>query len=76
MVRGLQVLHLEVSDKDKTYTLLLGWSAENARAAENVDKGEGDKGGGSKKQGNSKKAKDKNIDDKKATSDDARRFLP
>ena len=79
MVRGLQVLHLEVSNKDQTYTLVLGWSADDAKAAEQAEKGNvgtTSKDAGPKKQGESKTAKDKNIEDKKATSEDARRFLP
>ena len=72
MVRGLQVLHVEVSDKDKSFTLLMGWSAENARAVEKLEKGTDDKSG-SKGSSNSKKP---GIGDKKVTSDDAKKFLP
>ena len=79
-VLGLQVLHLEVSDKDKTYTLVMGWSAENAKAIEKIEK-EGDskdkpKDGDSNKPGESKKTLDKKIEDKKVTSDDAKKYLP
>jgi len=79
MVRGLQVLHLEVSDKDRTYTLLMGWSADNAKAAEKVGNGEVGtrlKDGGSKKAEESRRPSDRKIEDRKVTSDDAKKFLP
>ena len=80
-VRGLQVLHFEVSEKDKTYTLVMGWSAENAKAIENLETGgdgkEKPKVGDPKKPDEDKKPPiDKKIEDKKATSDDAKKFLP
>lgn len=66
-VRGLQVLHVEVSDKDKTYTLVLGWSAENAKATEKIDDGD--------KKPEERPSK-KPDEEKTATSDDAKKFLP
>jgi hypothetical protein len=84
LVRGLQVLHVEVSDKDKTYTLVMGWSAENAKATERIENGDKEpKDGESNKPDESsttskevKKVLDKKIESKKVTSDDARKFLP
>jgi hypothetical protein len=65
LIRGLQVLHFEVSGKDKTYSLLMGWSAENAKATEKLEKGD-----------NGKNKKSRLIKDQKATSDEAKKFLP
>jgi hypothetical protein len=62
LVKGLQVLHVEVSGDDKTYTVVLGWDAETAKAAGTVD-------------GDGKKAGDRKLDSKSATSDDARKFI-
>jgi hypothetical protein len=83
LIRGLQVLHVEVSEKDMTYTLLLGWSRENVKAAEQVEKGEEPKPKDDPKKLTDPKAKDapkvspdKKIEDKKATSDDIKKFLP
>ena len=85
-VRGLQVLHLEVSANGKTYTLVFGWSAENAKAVEKIEKGadgkDEPKAGDPKKSDEVKKPDevrkpiDKKIEDKKVTSDDAKKFLP
>ncbi len=79
IVRGLQVLHLDVSDKDKTYTLVMGWDAKTSKATKKVGddlkddaKPDGEKG--TKGDGTSK-AREK-IDDKTVTSDDAKKFLP
>lgn len=33
LVRGLQVLHVDVNGKDGVYTLVMGWSADGAAAA-------------------------------------------
>lgn len=80
-VRGLQILHVEINDKDKTYTLVKGWSAESAKAIEKIEKG-GDskvkpKEGDLKKPEEAKKPPiDKKVEDKKVTSDDAKKFLP
>lgn len=76
LVRGLQVLHLEVRDKDKTYTLVMGWSAETAKATEKIEKGgdSGSKGDNAKNAGS--KTSDKKLEDRKVTSDDAKKFLP
>ena len=79
IVRGLQVLHLDVSDKDKTYTLVMGWDAKTSKATKKVGddlkddaKHDGEKG---TKGDALPKAREK-IDDKKVTSDDAKKFLP
>lgn len=79
LVRGFQVLHVEVSDKDKTYTVVMGWSADTARAAGQLRKGAalGDgegKPGGAPRPGGAKT--DKKIEDKKVTSGDAKKFFP
>jgi len=77
LVRGLQVLHVEVSDKDKTYTLVLGWDAKTAAATNGVEKtNETGKPDDAKSDGGAKTPGDKKIEDKKATSDDAKSFLP
>jgi len=70
MVRGLQRLHVEISEKNETYTIVMGWSADTSRAIEKIEKG-GD-GKGAPKNKNSKKP---GIGDKKVTSDDAKKFL-
>jgi hypothetical protein len=72
LVKGLQVLHVEVSGDDKTYTVVLGWDAETAKAAGTVD-GDGKKEGG--KEGDARKDGDKKIDSKSVTSDDAKKFI-
>lgn len=74
LIRGFQVLHVEVSDKDKSYTIVLGWDAKTARAVQGVKEanGPGSKTGGDPKQF----LPDKKIEDKKVTSPDAKKFLP
>lgn len=61
LTRGMQVLHFETSDKDKTYILVLGWDAKTSEATKDAGKD---------------KKVDKKIDDKKVTSPDAEKFLP
>jgi hypothetical protein len=73
LVSGLQVLHVEVSGDDKTYTIVLGWDAATAKATGKID---GTKKEGDKKPGDGKKPADKKIGDKKLTSDEAKKFLP
>lgn len=75
LVRGLQVLHFYVSDKDKSYTLVMGWSADNARATENIENGDRKSKPDESSKAKAKKPLDKKIEDKKATSDDAKKFL-
>lgn len=36
LVRGLQMLHVEVNSDEKTYTIVMGWSAETAKATKKV----------------------------------------
>lgn len=38
LVRGIELLHSEVSDKDKTYTLVYGWDAKTAEATKKARK--------------------------------------
>jgi hypothetical protein len=73
LVRGLQVLHVEVSGKDKTYTILMGWSAASAKAIEGIGTSDGPK---SQTNGATTKKNNKKIEDQKLTSDDAKKFLP
>jgi len=83
-LRGLQVLHVEVSDKDKSYALVMGWSVENAKAAEKVEKSTDSKDGqkgigqkdGDKGSSTTKSRPDTVIGDRKITSDDAKKYLP
>jgi hypothetical protein len=74
LVRGLQLLHVEVSDKDKTYTIVMGWDAKTAAATRDVK--EINDTGISSTTGKPKKPIDKKIEDKKVTSPDAKKFLP
>jgi hypothetical protein len=78
LVSGLQLLHVEVSGDDKTYTLVLGWDAATARAAGKIDdtKEDNKKPDGGKKPGEGKKPADKKVRDKKVTSDEAKKILP
>ena len=71
VVRGLQSLHVEVNADDKTYTVVLGWEAKTADAAKEL--GSPGKDGADPKK---KKPADKKLDGKKATSPDAKKFLP
>lgn len=80
LVRGLQVLHVEQSGKDKTYTMVMGWDAKTARAAAGVrEDNEGTPAGkkpDAPKEGDPKRpAPDKKIEDKKTTSPDAKKFI-
>jgi hypothetical protein len=80
LVRGLQVLHVEVSGEDKTYTLVMGWSAEDATGTKGVGEindSDTTKAGAEKPaSGHAEKKPDKKIEDKQETSDDAKKFLP
>lgn len=80
LVRGLQILHVEVSDKDRTYTIVMGWDANTAKATQGVktinDSGSEPPGSGSSTTDKPKKTIDKKIEDKKVTSPDAKKFLP
>lgn len=83
LVRGMQNIHTEVSDKDKTYTVVMGWDAETANATKKVKKDldsdeakNGDKENGQEKPKKDKdKKSDKKIEDKKSTSKDAKKFI-
>ena len=63
LVRGLEVLHTEVNAKEQTYTVILGWAAKTADAAQAVPTGQ------------NTKSPDKKLDTKKATSSSAKKFL-
>lgn len=79
-VRGLQVLHVEIVEKEKSYILVMGWDAETARKIEKIGEqnpgGKKDSSGGSTEQKDGGKKLDKTITDKKLTSTDAKKFLP
>jgi hypothetical protein len=79
LVRGLQVIHTEVSDKDKTLTIVYGWDAKTAEATKKVrkDLNSDEKNSDAKERDSAKKSgsKDKKIEDKKVTSEDAKKFL-
>lgn len=40
LVRGLQVLHVDIDAEEGTYTLVMGWSADGAAAARQAENGE------------------------------------
>ena len=87
LVRGLQILHKDIDGNGKTYTIVKGWKADTMEAVKKVasdlegdepaSKGEpkssdSEKGHGSGKSRNSSK----DIKSDKATSDDAKDFVP
>lgn len=76
LIRGLQVLQVAVSAKDRTCTVLMGWDAKNAAATGAVEKTNesGKPDIDSKKPDETKP--DKKIEDKVITTDDAKKFLP
>jgi len=80
MIRGLEVLYFEQSEKDKTYTIVLGWDASTAKATEEVKAA--NEGGPTVKDEPVKPERskrflpDKKIEDKKVTSPDAKKFIP
>ena len=76
LIRGLQVLQVAVSGKDKTYTILMGWEAKTAAATNAVEKTNesGKPDLDSKKPDETKP--DKKIEGKIITTDDAKKFLP
>lgn len=85
LVRGLQLLHADVSKDDKQYTVVKGWKADTAEATRSVgadlkrDEPKGSKRGGAKngaaaEQRESKRTGDREIKDKEATSDDVKDF--
>ena len=91
MVRGMQMLHLEVNSDEKTYTIVMGWDAKTAEGTKKVKEinesdlkkegkpektGLGSAGDDSTSTGKAKKPIDKRIEDKKVTSSDAKKFLP
>jgi len=68
LVRGLQIVHYEISSKEKTYTIVKKWKAKTAKAVKEVEADLKDK----KTDGKSttKKPIDKKIEDKKGTIED------
>lgn len=76
LVRGLQVLHVEVAADEKTYTLVMGWSAANSAAAKKVAEDLKDgKPRKSDKGATPGKKVNKKLENKKATSEDAKKFI-
>jgi len=73
LIRGLQVLHVNVNGKDGVYTLVMGWSVDGAAAARRAAKDEGlpPIRKRSRKRNDSGRA----IRSRWATSNDARKFL-
>jgi len=65
VVRGLQLLHKEVSSKEKTCTVVMGWDAATSDATKKVKK---DLESDEPAAGGSGKKEDKRVKDKKVTS--------
>jgi len=82
LVRGLQVLHVEIDGDNKTCTVVVGWSAATAKAIEDYltpEKGgkiRPTEGSSTIPQPGAGASKNKTIESKKTTSDDAKKFLP
>lgn len=86
VIRGCQLLHVETNGSDKMYTLVYGWDAKTAEATKKVKEINDSDTKVAKKQGSDRKSStpvsetkqkdDKKIEDRKATSPDAKRFLP
>lgn len=81
LARGLQVVHVEISGKEKEYALVLKWKAKTAAAVKEVErdlnsdakdesKKPETKKDGDRKAAEKKKADNKKITDKKITIDD------
>lgn len=79
MMRGVELLHTEVSQDDQTYTVVMGWEEKTALAAEGVEKanrGESGTPTGNGKADPQKPAAGDDIRDRKATSPGAKKYLP
>lgn len=74
LVRGLQVLHTEVSGDDKTFTIVMGWDAKTAAKVKTI--AEADEGNSDEPVKKPKSKKPDQIEDKSVTSPDAKKFLP
>jgi hypothetical protein len=83
LVRGLQLLGVDVSEKNGTYTVVYGFTTQAAEAIQKVNgdvqgtvqKKEERKTEEPKKSGNGKKSVEKKIQDKRVVSDDFEKFL-
>jgi hypothetical protein len=76
LVRGLRVLHVEVKADDKNYILVMGWDAATSAATKKVAEDLKDgKPGKTDKGGTPGKKVDKKLENKKATSEDAKKFI-
>ncbi len=74
LVRGLQVLHTEVSGDDKTFTIVMGWDAKTAAKVKGIAEADDGKPDEPAKTPRSKKPDQ--IEDRSVTSPDAKKFLP
>jgi hypothetical protein len=83
LVRGLQLLGVDVSEKSGTYTVVYGFTSKAAEAVQKVDgdaqgpvrKGDEKKPDEPKKLDNGKKPVEKKIEDKRVISDDFEKFI-
>ena len=75
LVRGLQVLHVEVSDKDRTYTLVMGWDRKTADKVKGIAESDGDETPAKKPVDPADPKRPDKIDDKSVTSPDLKKFL-
>jgi hypothetical protein len=74
VVRGMQIVHVDVNAEDKQLTLVLGWDRATSEATKKVASDlEDDTPGG--KGGTPGKKTDKTIKTKKSTSDEAKKFI-
>ena len=79
LVRGLQLLHKDISEDGKTLTLVKGWKADMVEATKKVaadSKSDTPEKPAAGKDSTGKKKIDKTIKGEKVTSDVAKEFLP
>jgi hypothetical protein len=76
LARGFQVLGTDVSDEDKTYTVVIGWSAKAAAGTKKVSKELEDDGDAKDKEpGKDDGDPKKQIKKKRVISDDIKKFI-
>ena len=79
LVRGLQLLHKDISEDGKTLTLIKGWKSDMVEATKKVaadSKSDEPAKPATGKEATGKKKIDKTIKGEKVTSDAAKEFLP
>jgi len=84
LVRGLQVLHAETNAAGETYSIVMGWSADQSEATKKIGQDQrNDQPAANEAAVESGTAsapaprrKNKTIRDEKVTSDDVKKFLP